>query len=1723
MMSRHSSALFAVALATAVLLPAGAAAQDGVSLERTVVPATGIEASVLTAERFGRFAVFAESTQGTAIQVVDRMMGPGPVYGSPGAENGRVDLFLERGEYKILAHSHRDGSGEARLSVVPFEDLHVPRAPRLVELRPVETTLGDFQQRSYWIDLSSKQDVAFEAVGRHLRDLRLWRDGSWLLAAEPSCGEVEPVTGQPQGRCQLVTTLEPGLYLLTAYGGPSSPWAEASEEEPLYLRWGIERLGSAGRQRFVLGPTGTDRWIVPDGPSYFRVALPENAPVTLAVNGWSPSNPYPPGGTRARITDESRVPVAEVRTYGSGWRVVTVNGPPGQPYVLQHFAPFSRSRTLSGDGTYYVTTLHGAFDTDEADPTGFLYRGTTDRMVLGETRVLPLDRKHGYERRFNLTEDVTLVLEVTDEARYAITAEDTRASLRLEPLLLTRPPHYEPPPFREHTWDETLAPGFYLLTVHPIDPGIVTLSARADTWMGRVRSAVGAEGPEPIELRPALQFPRLSIDRGAPQTLVLSDQSGIPTGLVFRELPADLADPLPMTLMPAEELEVRARVAEGGTLFAVMEDGEPLPVKVGDHRWDPTPEVGAGTFTVHVRNTAKHPVHATLGFRPTRTDPRTPLPPLSEGRLETLPEFPVLTAGTPAFLDLDRTSSETFLVRVDAPALYQLQTTGLLATEGALRTRTRIGFARGTENGVGRNFLVARYLREGDYQVTVGTRGQTRGHLGLELDRTELVHGGALIDGVPARVTLPEDHAVAYTFAIAEEGDYRLQSFGRGRTFDCRLEDEDGWPLTDPVISCDTVRRFAPGAYRVIVLPQRVPTKRITRLSRVTGAQVHEGHGPHALPWGIAVSHTWFEPEHGGDRVPDVWTFEVPAMVSATVLLSDEMSGEVLRVGGEAAERVGRLVPGRAWREELTPGQYRVEIRGARKNNGIPYTISVRTRELIAGQQREVGLPETLQVSVGSRSLVDIGSFGTVDVRARLFDERGALVASNDDRPDDWNFAVSERLDPGRYTLRLDPVGDAYGSTLVSMAAPEEIEDPPLAVGEVRTFDPGRAVHHLPLSLPRGEGLVVVSALSGESIGTAVEGRVNGTWQSLGETTGAKTHLAVRRPVGEVVDAYRVRAWSLDQRGNPVTLSVSAPEPVAVGEARLVQGVSLRPERSAALAVVAVGSPTPGLFELEGPRTGLLVCPTPGRACAVPRTAIVSATADGLWLASEGGSARARRIVAAPGAETLAPVPAAGTVVLDVAEGSGPLAIIARSPAGQPAVHLIGNAARESTEADPRAMAVSRTGALAVDLEGKRNTAVLWSSADAPLDVRVTPVRFETSAWDRSDWGITDGTLAPGEARALKLRGPSRDVRLGLERGLVAVFEDGPNRTAVRWADDRALDEEVRVASDRITLLNPTGAPALYTIEVLPARTDAPPVLTAERPFEQIAVRRGTLRIPVEADAEGTVQVRGNLDEVVYVTAEGRVHRGRTFSVGRGGTLEIHHGSGPLLAWVEHPGSAGPWAKVASPRAVPVTGAEQVVLSGIAASLQVDLEGEGMLHLAAPCPLVARIVPAGGSPRIEVRDRGGRIDAWLPEGTAEVTLRSLEDTVLWGTVEVTHTRPVDIGEGLGPEVLLSPGSTRLFRFRVTEDGPIGVGVSADADRVDAVVLDAAGSEVTRGLVQMPSLTPGTWFLALHLPAELSPVRARPALAGVERPDTGPPDEVVRRYLAAAGLVEGGTK
>ncbi len=95
------------------------------------VQAAGRHHAIVTVGAFGRYAVTAHSRQGVSLQLTDRMGGPGPVRGRAGEEDGRLDVFLDRGTYRLAVEGHPAARGEAVLAVGPFVELHAARAPQL--------------------------------------------------------------------------------------------------------------------------------------------------------------------------------------------------------------------------------------------------------------------------------------------------------------------------------------------------------------------------------------------------------------------------------------------------------------------------------------------------------------------------------------------------------------------------------------------------------------------------------------------------------------------------------------------------------------------------------------------------------------------------------------------------------------------------------------------------------------------------------------------------------------------------------------------------------------------------------------------------------------------------------------------------------------------------------------------------------------------------------------------------------------------------------------------------------------------------------------------------------------------------------------------------------------------------------------------------------------------------------------------------------------------------------------------------------------------------------------------------------------------------------------------------------------------------------------------------------------------------------------------------------
>src|SRR5262249_2730204 len=150
----------------------------------------------------GRFVMRAESRTGVALQLVDMIAGPGDVVGEPGVRDGRLDVLLDKGVYKLRSFGIKGAAGEAKIIVEPFHNA-APASIDLLQGGQVSGELTDLQQRSYWTMVGNSGRVSVEAVGRALQDLRLWRAGVDLVALTPALASIETRPGRHMTRARI--------------------------------------------------------------------------------------------------------------------------------------------------------------------------------------------------------------------------------------------------------------------------------------------------------------------------------------------------------------------------------------------------------------------------------------------------------------------------------------------------------------------------------------------------------------------------------------------------------------------------------------------------------------------------------------------------------------------------------------------------------------------------------------------------------------------------------------------------------------------------------------------------------------------------------------------------------------------------------------------------------------------------------------------------------------------------------------------------------------------------------------------------------------------------------------------------------------------------------------------------------------------------------------------------------------------------------------------------------------------------------------------------------------------------------------------------------------------------------------------------------------------------------------------------------------------------------
>ena len=1693
-------------------------------LEQTEFDARGMNETLLHVSVPGRYSLQAQSDQGTKIEIVDRMAGPFAAAGSAGEQDGRLDLLLDKGIYKIRLRSHEEGVGTLKMAVHPFVEIDSPDKLLSLDAYQIEnSSLEDLQQQSFWLHLKRRRILRLEAIGRNLKDCRLWRDGVWLEDIKPRFSTYEPVNGQPMGYAEFYHDLNPGIYRLTFYGGAALAWADDSREHPFTLRMGYRQLGSSGKQVITLSSFGREAYAVPAKTDFFQISRADKKATTLWVKRWEDKASRHGGSDRAAITKESRNPWAVVQTGVQRWdKWVTVQGSPGDRVVLTYFSKKREVFSFSQkSGDYWISSLHSAEGRDAIDVTGILSH--PEQATPVGSQVLPVGFKTPLVTgKFNLLGDTSLFLKLEDAGTYVIEEDEVsgaRGRYRIEPFMVSRPRDYRSPPFQSPGKALELTQGFYKLTIQPDESkGILSFVLRqTDTESGDFQTI-----PPPAR-KQSLLLPQVTLPQYRGQyTLRLNHRHNVTTGIIIRSLPMALSKPLPVILNPGQSVPVYIDIGQRSTLVIERDKETPFLLTAGERSLTADSILSPGSHKLSLKNSGTETTLFTLQTIPAKSTSELTLGELKT-RLKQPEPFPQLTEQKPLYVDFKRNQKQHFTLIVEEPSLYRLETSGRLATQLTVRTTLNTQLFTAKQNGIGRNALVQQYLRPGVYQITVQTQGQSRGRAGIHLRRTPLNPQGELTAGSVKKARLQPDAALRYTLTIDEPGKYRLHTLGLGKDFAYRLEDEAEWPLTKPGSGGVVLQHSEPGVYYYYSLPLPVESTRITALTRIAEKQERVGKGPHSIPFNETIKMMWREEE---GRPPDIFTTEITAPVDVTINLSGGMEG-VIRLRGEASD--GRIITGgSAWQDTLQPGQYEIALKSAKENNLLPYTLRMGTSQLIPGLRQPVDLPADLIVRLGEPGIVDLFSFGPTDVKASLWDETGArLLAHNDDMPNDWNFRISQRLAAGRYLLKLVPVGRTYDTVHVSMAFREqhvlpERGFPPFTVEE----NLGEKVLAIPFRVDNASSLVGVTVNAsqlptGNGVGELGVALLKGAHTLYEGTIDDDQASAFYIPL-QAETSYQILLWRLGGFAGEVTLDVA---PVTAKPVSVLRGQTelLWPPYAEPIALELTDADQSSYWAHESTGALLQFSSTLERPFGAVMDAPVVMNDGRGWLILNPYE-KTQHLTLEPFVLSTGTVKTVELGQLPFAfdlenENDGPLLLEVNSIGGQIGAMTYTSDGQFGSKFHwhGMGMAPSKTAA-AVPSKGKYR-AKIWQTRKT---VETEKVHLSTHTFrmeERIQFGQVrsyEGPIKPGSAKAFVLDKSSQTYELLLTGGLVAFVWDGKHARALVVAHSN-IQESITVPGGELFIVNRSDEAKLFRIERKREIAETVQVFDPKQGFESVFAESGTVSLLIEeVKDQKELFVVGDAVRGRLLGNDGIIREGERFQASRAkGTLELSYGPGYVKVWEADPqekdlafmGKRPRRVKGLSEGLATLEHRSQRWMFGLErpAYIIADADGPGVTALLADQKILATSI--GSS------NKGRQLRYFLPQGDYQLWTRPLEGTTQTGNIRLLKVFPKPLNTASDSPRLIRPGEIQVFAFSVTVKGKVGVGIRTESDELDAKLFDSQFKLLASSPVMIEELELGEYLLTVEtIPQAPAPIQYTPVVLGHTGGRQEIPEEVIGKYL-----------
>ncbi len=1717
----------------------------------------GLYSIVFEVNKWGRYSIQSFNEEGTSIQIWDKKNGPGAIDGLAGERNGRLDLFLEKGKYKIQTLSHTKGRSKATVKVFSYDEINEKNPKYLIPYKIHKTELLDLQQVSYWIEIDTITTLQIEAAGRNIAGLELWKDGNWRVDTEILTSKSYPTQETPLVCLKMVVRVNPGLYLLTAYGGKQANWSKKSSENPLYVVWGIPKIATTGIVLDEVSSLGYNQYLVSSEVSRMLLETEKKVLLNIEVSPFSYNSPYQSVTERDSIHVKLNDPRCMLNPHSNTnpYFLVKVFGEEGQRFKLQSLEKLNSSLSVRTTGRYWLSSLHTGVPGDQLGTSGVLTRNSG--LKLYDMQVDTLTNIRQFYRKFNLLGSMSLYLWVETSGRYVINPMGVEAKWKIEKYFVVKPPNYRSPKSVTGKGSVNLTRGLHKLHLYPENKGILTLNIYHISLVSMVKGLAKKIFTEEEERLysgfPRIQFPSIPLDSDPTKSLslLINDQSPEVAGLVLRLLPLSLEDPLPVYLSPGGTVSVPFKVRKESRISVSDVTDKQYAFHLDNNSYTKPTMVKPGEYKLRIENTTDDNIFVYASGKILERLPDSPPKSLPTGFLDKLPEFPKLNPGKPHFFDLVRGESEVYQVSVESPGIYRLETVGRLSTKITLRNRFITNLQSASENGLGRNALLLVYLLPGEYQVSVQATGESAGHLGLSLKANQVIAGGELEPGSEKRSEVPVSAGISYHFRIDNPGTYRIQSFGQEGYFRARLDDEEGWPILKPGINADIQYNFSKGSYKLFSLPENRTSRRIALLEKIEDVPSFEGKGPHTLALNQTVTSNWIEEIIDGKRKPAVFYINVPAPVKANMFVSNEFEASLKRKNEEEI----LLVWSGSKESELEIGNYEISVKSIKEQNHIDFRLAVNTDILISGQSYTITNPRTFEVRVGKESVVELSSKGTDDVSAKLSDTDGVLIAENDDGLSDWNFNISKYLKEGNYYLEVQTESEGSFETLVSMKTLPDSLVSSVKSGTRKELDLKGRILTFPIEKLADANIINVSLKGRSNIGCLI-GRTdsNGNIEVLAEKRGKKIELAM--PISVNAD-YKLKVWSEDHLDERVSLLYESVKATEISLSNLLNGWKGEiPEESELKNLyfhVDMGTGWLGHYRVNSGNllSEIQTADSEDPFFSSEKGLYFSSLFEKLYLKIKFENCGNVRFSLSPyrlNTEEKIRISMLENTprVFSLTSNENNISVISVNMAfGQP---FAGMYTEKTGYFKPSGIPVtggqflSKGKCLTVDFDDVPGTVVFWNGSDEHFDeeiyAEVERKDVPISGQSVLKIGEQEWISSKAESWCYKLpgRGPYL-IRVKVPSGGIGVWDGTDESREVYSTESEVAGFDFKAGSGNLYLLALEGEKKFF-VELLEIREplkkklfEREKKLTLESGIEKWFSKPGeiTLELPsLKPDCDSvSLYYEGNIKNITLFSSKGLIREklddGEVLWVSAGekdanfgGFLKVAHGVGGVKINLVKNDKVfeSKWEhSLRVFRTLGLTNPTEFYLTDKINWFSLNLSETKHISLKSKREMIGVLLKDNKIIHYFSAFEGFDWQIALAPGEYKLGLR-LMDYEPPGNINLVYSlRPVrTLEEDIRSTVYLTPGESSIFGFSIPTKRKIGLGIKTQKEVVKAKLYDSDWNLIGKGEQQYLNLDKGLYYFLLHVPVSEEAVSCTPIIVGQKAPPDLPPEEVINRII-----------